>query len=179
MRIGRVIPSYDFGNVLRPVALSDAGQNIPAVSGLLWTPIFVNASMIGVMLGYYNPANGVTVNFTPTKSFYVNVGVLRRQSRAWRPDRPQPADVQRLLVQHRRSGRQLPARRGQPSRAVRRRPVAADRHPVAQEHHRGRHRRLLPVRFTTCRLRASTRACRIRRSPSSISSAPTPPRRCR
>jgi len=74
MRIGRVVPSYDFGNVLRPVALSDVNQNIPAVSGLLWTPIFVNASMIGAMMGYYNPANGVTINFTPTKSFYVNVG---------------------------------------------------------------------------------------------------------
>ena len=31
--------------------------------------------MIGAMMGYYNPANGVTVNFTPTKSFYVNLGV--------------------------------------------------------------------------------------------------------
>ncbi|MPZ36148.1 MAG: porin [Rhodospirillales bacterium] len=74
MRIGRVVPSYDFGNVLRPVALADVNQNIPAVSGLLWSPVFVNASMIGAMMGYYNPANGVTVNFTPTKSFYVNVG---------------------------------------------------------------------------------------------------------
>ncbi len=74
MRIGRVIPSYDFGNVLRPVALSDSSQNIPAISGLLWSPVFVNASMIGAMMGYYNPANGVTVNFTPTKSFYVNFG---------------------------------------------------------------------------------------------------------
>ena len=75
MRIGRIIPTYDFGNVLRPVALSDSNQNIPAISGLLWSPIFVNASMIGAMMGYYNPANGVTVNFTPTKSFYVNLGV--------------------------------------------------------------------------------------------------------
>lgn len=74
MRIGRVIPSYDFGNVLRPVALSEVNQNIPAISGLLWTPIFVNASMIGAMMGYYNPANGVTINFTPTKTFYANVG---------------------------------------------------------------------------------------------------------
>lgn len=75
MRIGRVIPSYDFGNVLRPVALSDNSQNIPAISGLLWSPVFVNASMIGAMMGYYNPANGVTINFTPTKTFYVNLGV--------------------------------------------------------------------------------------------------------
>jgi porin len=74
MRIGRVVPTYDFGNVLRPVALADVNQNIPAVSGLLWTPVFVNTSMIGVMMGYYNPANGITVNFSPTKSFYVNLG---------------------------------------------------------------------------------------------------------
>ena len=45
------------------------------MSGLLCSPIFVNGSMIGACLGYYNPANGVTVNFTPTKSFYVNLGV--------------------------------------------------------------------------------------------------------
>lgn len=75
IRIGRTIPTYDFGNVLRPVVMSDADQNISAVSGLLWTPIFVNASMIGAMMGYYNPGNGVTVNFTPSASFYVNVGV--------------------------------------------------------------------------------------------------------
>jgi len=75
MRIGRVLPTYDFGNVLRPVALGDPNQNIPAVSGLLWTPVFVNGAMIGAMMGYYNPANGVTVNFSPSKSFYVNLGV--------------------------------------------------------------------------------------------------------
>ena len=75
MRIGRVLPTYDFGNVLRPVALADPSQNIPAVSGLLWTPVFVNGSMIGAMTGYYNPANGATLNFSPTKNFYVNLGV--------------------------------------------------------------------------------------------------------
>ncbi|MEI7873470.1 MAG: carbohydrate porin [Alphaproteobacteria bacterium] len=74
MRIGRTLPTNDFGNVLRPVTLADDSQNIPSVSGLLWSPIFVNASMIGAMMGYYNPANGVTVNFTPTSSFYVNLG---------------------------------------------------------------------------------------------------------
>ncbi|MFO1161848.1 MAG: carbohydrate porin [Reyranellaceae bacterium] len=75
MRIGRSLPTYDFGNVLRPITLVDEDQNIPAVSGLLYSPVFVNASMIGVALGYYNPANGVTVNFTPSKSFHVNLGV--------------------------------------------------------------------------------------------------------
>lgn len=75
MRIGRSVPTYDFGNVLRPVNLADPAQNIPAVSGLLYSPIFVNGSMIAAMPGYYNPGNGVTVNFTPTKSFYLNLGV--------------------------------------------------------------------------------------------------------
>ena len=37
--------------------------------------MFKNASMIGAMPGYYNPGDGVTVNFTPTRSFYVNAGV--------------------------------------------------------------------------------------------------------
>lgn len=74
VRIGRSAPTYDFGNVLRPVEFADSAQNIPAISGLLFSPIFVNGSMIAAMLGYYNPANGVTVNFTPTQSFYLNLG---------------------------------------------------------------------------------------------------------
>jgi porin len=74
MRIGRTVPTYDFGNVIRPVALADPTQNIPGVSGLLFVPIFVNGSMLGVMPGYYNPGNGVTVNFTPDKAFYLNAG---------------------------------------------------------------------------------------------------------
>ena len=74
MRIGRSLPTYDFGNVLRPVALAEP-QRYPALSGLLWSPIFLNVSMITAFMGYYNPANGVTINFTPTKSFYVNLGV--------------------------------------------------------------------------------------------------------
>jgi porin len=74
MRIGRSVPTYDFGNVLRPVTLADPSQNIPAVSGLLFVPLFVNGSVLGAMPGYYNPGNGVTVNFTPSKAFYVNAG---------------------------------------------------------------------------------------------------------
>lgn len=75
MRIGRVTPTDDFGNVLRPVTLNDASQNIPAVSGLLWGPIFLNGSLITAMPGYYNSTTGITVNFTPTKNFYLNLGV--------------------------------------------------------------------------------------------------------
>jgi porin len=74
VRIGRMQPTLDFGNVLRPVTFADETQNIPAVSGLIFSPIFVNGSMIAAIPGYYNVGNGVTVNFTPTKSFYVNLG---------------------------------------------------------------------------------------------------------
>lgn len=74
VRIGRSVPNYDFGNVLQPVDLIDSAQNIPSVSGLLFTPVFVNTSMLVALPGYYNPGNGVTVNFTPNKSFYLNIG---------------------------------------------------------------------------------------------------------
>ena len=74
VRIGRSTPSADFNNVTRPVAFDDATQNIPAVSGLLYTTIFANGSMLGILPGYYNPGDGITVNFTPTNRFYVNVG---------------------------------------------------------------------------------------------------------
>jgi porin len=75
MRIGRSTPSADFNNVLRPVTFTDSNQNIPAVSGLLYATIFSNGSLLGALPGYYNSGNGVTVNFTPTKSFYLNLGV--------------------------------------------------------------------------------------------------------
>lgn len=75
LRIGRSVPTYDFNNVLNPLTYVDRNQNIPSLSGLLYTPIFINTSMLGVLPGYYNPGDGVTVNFTPTKSFYVNLGV--------------------------------------------------------------------------------------------------------
>lgn len=74
VRIGRMDPTLDFGNVLRPVTFEDETQNIPAVSGLLWSPIFANGSMIGAVPGYYNVANGVTTTITPTNSFYVSLG---------------------------------------------------------------------------------------------------------
>jgi porin len=75
MRIGRSTPSADFNNVLRPVTFTDSNENIPAVSGLLYATIFSNGSLLGALPGYYNSGNGVTVNFTPTKSFYLNLGV--------------------------------------------------------------------------------------------------------
>ncbi|MEO6055172.1 MAG: carbohydrate porin [Chthoniobacterales bacterium] len=74
-RIGKLVPTNDFGNVLRPVSLDDKAEFIPAISGLLFTPIFVNPAMLGVMPGYYNSACGITTTFVPTKNFYLSYGV--------------------------------------------------------------------------------------------------------
>ncbi|UYN95513.1 MAG: carbohydrate porin [Enhydrobacter sp.] len=75
VRVGRVLPGLDFNNVLRPVIFDDDNENIPAVTGAINTMVFVNGSMLGVLPGYYNPAVGATLYFTPTRSFYFNVGV--------------------------------------------------------------------------------------------------------
>lgn len=73
-RIGRTVPTYDFGNVCRPVTTQDVGLEIPALSGLIFTPIFVNPSLLGALPGYYNPADGVTVTLAPFKNSYLNYG---------------------------------------------------------------------------------------------------------
>lgn len=75
LRIGKSVPTFDFGNVLRPVPLQDENLFIPAVNGLIYTPIFVNPSMLGVIPGYYNSAYGITLNYAPTKNWYISYGV--------------------------------------------------------------------------------------------------------
>src|SRR5437762_1403754 len=47
IRIGRVNPGADFNNVLRPVTFTDSNQNIPAVSGLIYSTVFANGTLIG------------------------------------------------------------------------------------------------------------------------------------
>jgi porin len=74
-RIGKSVPSFDFNNVVKPVPVGDdPTASIPAVTSLIYTPIFVNPTMLGVMPGYYNSATGITVTAAPTKSSYVNYG---------------------------------------------------------------------------------------------------------
>src|SRR4029077_2962014 len=60
VRMGKVAPANDFNNVLRPVTYTgeDASKNIPAVSGLLYSTIFANGTLIGALPGYYNTAVG-------------------------------------------------------------------------------------------------------------------------
>ena len=73
VRIGRSAPATDFNNVLRPVTFNDSAQNIPAVSGVLYSTVFAG-SLLGVIPGYYNSAVGITVTATPTESVYFNAG---------------------------------------------------------------------------------------------------------
>jgi porin len=74
-RVGKVVPTNDFGNVLRPVPTQDEHLAIPAVSGLLYTPVFLNTTLLGVMPGYYNSAYGITTTFAPIQNFYMSYGV--------------------------------------------------------------------------------------------------------
>jgi len=71
IRVGKTVPTYDFNNVSRAVPTADASLQIPAVTGLIYTPIFKNPTLIGAAPGYYNSAYGITANFAPTRNFYL------------------------------------------------------------------------------------------------------------
>lgn len=73
-RIGKMVPTYDFNNVARPVRTQDEALSIPAVTGLLYTPVFVNPTLLGAIGGYYNSVCGITVTLAPTKNTYLNYG---------------------------------------------------------------------------------------------------------
>ncbi len=75
IRIGKTVPTYDFGNVVKPVALSRGSPTIPAVSGLIFTPLYISPSVLGVMPGYYNSAYGITMSFAPVKEWYLSYGI--------------------------------------------------------------------------------------------------------
>ncbi len=74
VRVGKVTPTRDFGNVLRPVPMQDAASFIPSVSGLIYTPVFKNPTLYGASPGFYNSASGITLNIAPLKQWYVNYG---------------------------------------------------------------------------------------------------------
>jgi len=74
IRIGKTVPTNDFNNVLKPVPVLNVELAIPEVSGLIYTPIFVNTTLLGVIPGYYNSACGVTVTVAPNKATYISAG---------------------------------------------------------------------------------------------------------
>jgi len=74
VRIGKLVPTIDFNSVVRPVPERGESESIPAVSGLIYTPLYINPTMVGVSPGYYNSAYGVTATYVPTKQFYMSYG---------------------------------------------------------------------------------------------------------
>lgn len=75
LRIGKLVGSSDFNNVLRTTPFYNTAYNISSLSGLIYTPVFLNSSMLGVLPAYYNSAYGVVANYTPNKSFYFSGGL--------------------------------------------------------------------------------------------------------
>ncbi|WP_239651437.1 carbohydrate porin [Neosynechococcus sphagnicola] len=59
LRIGKLIPSLNFGNVSRPFGTQSHPQLFPSSTSLIYTPIFVVPSMLGFIPGYYNSAFGI------------------------------------------------------------------------------------------------------------------------
>lgn len=75
VRIGKTIPTYHFNNVSKPVPTNNPAVSIPSVTGLIYTPIFVNTTMLGVIGGYYNSVYGLIATIAPTQQAYVNLGI--------------------------------------------------------------------------------------------------------
>lgn len=75
VRIGKTVPTYHFNNVSKPVPTEDPAVSIPSVTGLIYTPIFVNTTMLGALGGYYNSVYGIVTTIAPIKQSYVNIGV--------------------------------------------------------------------------------------------------------
>ncbi|MBI2786528.1 MAG: carbohydrate porin [Legionella longbeachae] len=75
VRIGKTITTLDFNNVVKPAPLNADAPNIPAVTSLIYTPIFINPAVDGVMPGYTNSAYGITTTFTPINQWYLSYGI--------------------------------------------------------------------------------------------------------
>lgn len=74
IRVGKVVPTADFNNVSKPFYLNDSQLEAASTSGLIYTPLFINPTTMGVMPGYYNSAYGVTVKIKPVKNWYLSLG---------------------------------------------------------------------------------------------------------
>jgi porin len=74
IRIGKTVPTYHFNNVSKPVPTENPAISIPSVSGLIYTPIFVNTTLSGVIGGFYNSVYGAVATIAPIKEAYINMG---------------------------------------------------------------------------------------------------------
>jgi porin len=70
LRVGKSVPTYDFNNTLRPVAVRGDPVSNASLSALIYSPVFVTPSLLGVLPGYYNSAWGITVTVAPVKRLY-------------------------------------------------------------------------------------------------------------
>jgi porin len=75
LRVGKMVTTTDFNNVNRPIPVTDQSLQIPSVTGVIFTPIFKNPTMIGAAPGYYNSAYGIAANIAPTRNFYLTYGI--------------------------------------------------------------------------------------------------------
>jgi len=73
-RIGKTVPIYHFNNVSKPVPTDNPAVSIPSVSGLIYTPLFVNTTMLEAIGGYYNSVYGAVATVAPVKEAYINLG---------------------------------------------------------------------------------------------------------
>jgi porin len=76
IRVGKTVPTYHFNNVSKPVPTDNPALAIPSVSGLIYTPIFVNTTLDGAIGGFYNSVYGAVATVAPVKEAYVNLGVF-------------------------------------------------------------------------------------------------------
>lgn len=74
-RLGKSVPSFDFNNVLSAVPVGNDAADIPAVTSLIYTPIFVNPTMFGRLPGYYDSATGLTATLAPSETAYASYGI--------------------------------------------------------------------------------------------------------
>ena len=75
VRFGKLVPTYDFNNVVRPNPYSDSVYDIPAVSSAILTPLLISPTQLGVLPGYYNSATGMVTQFRPNDRCYVQYGL--------------------------------------------------------------------------------------------------------
>ncbi len=74
VRIGKTIPTYDFNNVVAGASLGHAAYDIAAVSSLIFTPLYLSPTQLGVVPGYFNSATGVVTTWIPIEQTYIKYG---------------------------------------------------------------------------------------------------------
>ena len=76
--VGKLIPTMTFGNVARPDPTDQIGSfNVPSLTGLIYTPIFVVPTMLGRIPGYPDSAFGFQLTIAPKalERFYLSAGL--------------------------------------------------------------------------------------------------------